>query len=80
MATLVKIYQERGNQLLAVFPQLKEFNGYRTANVCYSHIGQHSTSHPEYHSKLKLAPITDCNDLVSELTSIGYNLRVLNKQ
>lgn len=76
--TLVKIYHE-GKSLLAIFPQLKEFNGYQKNETCYSSVGQHSIANKEYYSRLKLANKADCLPLVSELTSIGYNLRLLNK-
>lgn len=76
--TLVRIYHE-GKSLLAIFPQLKEFNGYQKNNTCYSHVGQHSVANKEYYSRLKLANKADCTALVEELTSIGYNVRLLNK-
>lgn len=80
MATLVKFYVEGEARILAVFPQLFDFNGYRKNNTCYSHIGQHSVSNKDYHSKLRLATKDEYLPLLEELQSIGYNLTVLNKK
>ena len=78
MATLVRFYKE-GKDVLAIFPQHKEFNGYRRDNLsCYSHIGQHSLAAPEYVKRLHEASKNEYTDLLSELESIGYNLKVLN--
>lgn len=79
MATLVKFYKE-GNSILAVFPQHKDFNGYRRDNLtCYSHVGQHSVAAPEYVKNLRLADNKEYHDLKEELTSIGYDLKILNR-
>ena len=74
--TTVLFYKELGG-ILAVFPEDKEFNGYRNDLLgCYSHIGQHSTCAPEYYEKLRPAKLNEYNDLKEELESIGYNLEV----
>lgn len=78
MATLVKFLKE-GKDILAIFPQHKEFNGYRRDNLsCYSHIGQHSVAAPEYIKRLNEASKKEYADLQTELESIGYTLKVLN--
>jgi hypothetical protein len=82
MATLVKFYIENENEVLAFFPQLnwsKELYGNNT-KTCYAHVGQHSACKKEYVKDLK--PVTNlnqCLDLIHELNSIGYELKILNK-
>lgn len=75
MATLVKFYKELSG-VVAVFPQLKRFNGYKHNVTCYSHVGQHSEGDTSYFSKLQPASETEYHDLKTELESIGYNLKV----
>jgi hypothetical protein len=83
MATLVKflINEENDNDLFAFFPQLnynKEFFG-NSEKVAYSHLGQHSSCHIEYAKESRQANKEEYKELLKELNSIGYNLRVLNK-
>lgn len=78
MATLVKFYREVGG-ILAVFPQLKEFNGYRVNNTCFSIVGEHATANKDYWSKLQLATQGEYQDTADILESRGYRLKILNK-
>ena len=74
--TTVLFYNELGG-VFAVFPDDKQFNGYRTDLVtCYSHVGQHSTCALEYFGKLIPSKPNEYNDLKIELESIGYNLEI----
>ena len=63
--------------VFAYFPEL-EHNG--ITRVCYAHVGQHSGCHPDYAKECKEASVKQYLDLYEELLSIGYNLKVLNKQ
>lgn len=63
--------------VFAYFPELEHSNVQRT---CYSHIGQHSACHPDYARECKEATVKQYLDLYEELLSIGYDLKVLNKQ
>ena len=74
--TTVLFYNELGG-VFAVFPNDKQFNGYRTDLVtCYAHIGQHSTCALEYFEGLRPATSKEYNDLKTELESLGYNLEI----
>lgn len=83
MATLVKFYKHVDGEVMAFFPQLnynKQIygNGMKT---CYAHIGQHSACHVDYINDGPVKPATrnDYLPLATELTSIGYSLKILNK-
>lgn len=80
MAT-VRFYNELGG-VLAVFPYTKERNGYRTdLKRCYSHIGQHSACAPDYlKERCTVAKKKDWQPLAAELTAMGYELKILNKE
>ena len=61
----------------ALFPEINENNGRCSS---YSHVGQHSAA--DYHGCIKTSrPATEeeYKPLFDELTSIGYNLRVIKK-
>jgi hypothetical protein len=77
--TLVKFrYNDANRDLFAVFPQIK-FNKRIYGNSllsCYSHIGQHSSCHEEYVKKCRPAKPEEHADLLRELQSIGYKLKV----
>jgi len=83
MATLVKFLKDTAfnDEILAYFPQFnynRELYG-KTRKTCYSHVGQHSACHIDYAKKCVLASKEEYKDLLEELISIGYNLKVLNK-
>ncbi|MFA5307294.1 MAG: hypothetical protein WC365_07645 [Candidatus Babeliales bacterium] len=64
--------------IIALFPCMKESN-YRVNS--YMHIGQHSAA--DYDGVISITtPATqeEYADLKAELTSIGYNLKVLKRQ
>lgn len=71
--TKVIFYNEL-NGVLAVFPELKESNGYRHDNVrCYSHVGQHSAMAIDYLAGKSTATEKEYHDLLNELISVGYD-------
>jgi hypothetical protein len=85
--TLVKfLINEIGDReytktVYAYFPQLK-FNKslyYNTMNTSYSHIGQHSACHIDYAKQSREATKQEYKDLYEELISIGYEVKILNK-
>ena len=63
--------------LFAYFPEENHDRQgiYKTA---YSHIGQHSSAHPDYAKESRQATPEEYADLQAELEGIGYNLVVLN--
>ena len=71
-------YQEnpKGN-VFAYFPNEKDFDIYGN-KPCYAHIGQHSGCTPSYAEQCESANETQYTDLLKELQSIGYKLRILN--
>lgn len=75
MATLVKFYKELSG-VVAVFPQLKRFNGYKYNVTCYSHVGQHSEGDKSYFENLSPASPEEYEPLKTELESIGYKLKI----
>ena len=76
--TAVMFRKEHDGQILAVFPYLSWSHNYEV--TCYAHLGQHSGCVWEYVIQdTKPAMPTEFKALYDELTSIGYNLRVLLK-
>ena len=79
MATLVKfLYNEKNKDLFAFFPQLnynKELYGLGM-KTCYAHVGQHSSCSIEYAKASIKATPEQYRDLLNELVSIGYDLKV----
>lgn len=83
MATLVKFLKEPDSPnkgILAYFPQLNWNNFSRLTKVAYAHLGQHTACSVEYAKTLKMATdLSECKDLIAELTHAGYDLKILNK-
>lgn len=92
--TKVLFLMEEDKNVLAVFPLEKEYPKSRLAQVnalpqtkkdlgklvaCYSHVGQHSSCHPDYYNELPKASPVQYANLKSELVNIGYNLDILNE-
>ena len=73
--TKVVFYKEKDNEVFAIFPELFGHN----ANLVtgYSHIGQHSAYSKDYYKDLEEASWEEYKDLYEELTSVGYNLKVI---
>jgi len=61
--------------LFAYFPEEIHNGEYRTA---YSHIGQHSSAHPDYAKESREASPEEYANLKAELEGIGYDLEILN--
>jgi hypothetical protein len=63
--------------LFAYFPEENHDREgiYKTA---YSHVGQHSSAHPDYAKESREATPEEYQDLKAELEGLGYNLEVLN--
>jgi len=73
--TLVTFYKEADGDIMAYFP-LERFDmaGNRAS---YAHIGQHSACSPEYVKDLPVATEKEYASLHSELTELGYKLKVI---
>ena len=76
--TKVKFYNEPGSGVMAVFPtEYHDINNiYLT---CYAHLGQHGSCHPDYLKECTIARQSEYEPLKTELESIGYKLKILNK-
>jgi len=61
--------------LFAYFPDEIHHGEFRTA---YSHVGQHSSAHPNYAKESRPATPEEYQPLKAELESLGYNLEVIN--
>jgi hypothetical protein len=72
---LVNERDPKDPDLFAYFPEEIHNGEFRTA---YSHIGQHSSAHPDYAKESRQASPEEYADLKAELEGIGYNLEVLN--
>lgn len=70
----VKFYMEDQNNVLAFFPEIEWSRG---TTMCYSHIGQHSACSPDYVYGLPFATQEQYMPLLQELTSLGYDLTVI---
>lgn len=66
--------------ILAVFPDEKQDSKAGICNGCYAHIGQHGFSHRAYHYRLPKATKAEYQAVAAELQSLGYTLKVLNKE
>jgi hypothetical protein len=80
MATLVKFLKNQG-EVFAFFPQLnynKRLYG-NSMKTSYAHVGQHSACHKDYANESTLPTKSEYQPLLTELKSIGYDLKVLNK-
>ena len=69
----VNEYTEQ-TEIIAYFP-LEKFDNLN--NTCYAHLGQHSACSPDYVKDLPLATKKEYTELLNELESIGYNLKVI---
>jgi len=72
---LVSEQDPKDPDLFAYFPEEIHNGEFRTV---YSHIGQHSSAHPNYAKESRQATPEEYADLKAELEGIGYNLEVLN--
>jgi len=78
--TLVTFYKERDAEtgetnIMAYFP-LETFD--RAGNkASYAHLGQHSACSPDYVKDLPIATKKEYTELLNELKSLGYNLKVV---
>lgn len=80
MKTSVIFYIEKDREtqnenVLAVFPYNHERVGFVS---CYAHVGQHSVASVEYCNELKKASKKQYLSLAKELTSLEYELKILN--
>jgi len=72
------IFRKFKDEILAVFPYDVERSGSCT---CYAHIGQHSScDYDHVINTSKLAKEEDFKDLLSELKSIGYEVKIIKKR
>ena len=72
---LVNEKDPQNKDVFAYFPDDIHNGVFRTA---YSHIGQHSSAHPNYAAESRPATPEEYQDLKAELDSLGYNLEVMN--
>lgn len=70
------IEKDLSGEVLAVFPY--EIADKNMNKVCYSSKEGHGICSTEYANSLKSCPKTIFEPLLNELTSIGYNLQVIN--
>lgn len=71
--------RDGGREVIAVFPELAgDMNPYRTC-LCYAHIGQHSSISTDYRTYTRPARHDEYADLLSELQSIGYSLKIVKR-
>lgn len=71
--TKVKFYKDESG-IFAYFPEEMHSGENR---VCYSHVGQHSSCHPDYLQECEQVSTEAAKDLIEELESIGYKLEIL---
>ena len=63
--------------VFAYFPYFIYYsNGYAKMKTCYATIGQHGGCTPEYAKSCRLAKPEEYKNLMEELESIGYNLKI----
>lgn len=74
--TKVVFYKEKDNTVFAVFPE--QMFGNDNTVTSYAHVGQHSACSKDYYKDLEEASLEEYLDLFEELTSIGYNLKVVD--
>lgn len=77
--TKVRFYVEKEGSILAVFPYERYNDANPQLRVCYAHVGQHSSASKGYYSRLPKASKEQYKPLSDELTSLGYELEILNK-
>jgi len=70
--TKVEFYKHSG-EVYAIFPE-SELNGLFD---CYAHVGQHGNAVQGYVNESRPAKVVEYKELLSELTSIGYNVLVV---
>jgi hypothetical protein len=71
------VFRKWKGEIIALFPEIKS-NNYLV--LSYMHVGQHSDA--DYHGIIresKPAKEDEYKDLFNELTSIGYDLKVVKK-
>lgn len=74
---VIFLLEKDSKEVFAYFPDV-DYSFNKTLKVCYSHIGQHSSCHEDYAKECELAKYYLYQDLLRELTLIGYNLEVDN--
>jgi len=67
-----------GGGVFAAFPTLPGDDNPATM-MAYAHVGQHSAAHMNYVSSAKPAKPAEYASLLSELKSIGYNPKIMQK-
>ncbi|MFA5207098.1 MAG: DUF3008 family protein [Candidatus Paceibacterota bacterium] len=72
---LVNERDPQNPDLFAYFPDESHHGEFKTA---YSHVGQHSSAHPNYAKESRPATPEEYAPLKTELESLGYNLEVIN--
>lgn len=72
---LVNEKDPKDPDLFAYFLEETHHGDFKTA---YSHVGQHSSAHPDYAKESRPATPEEYAPLKAELESLGYNLEVLN--
>jgi hypothetical protein len=72
---VIFLFNEEENDLYAYFPDCSETATY---NLCYAHVGQHSSCSLAYYEESRQATYLEYKSLLEELISIGYELTVLN--
>lgn len=77
--TQVTFYNEPGAGVMAVFPKEYWNDLSKDTYTCYAHIGQHSAVHKDYLKECTIATKDEYQPLKTELESIGYELKILNK-
>jgi predicted nucleic acid-binding Zn finger protein len=70
--TKVQFYKHSG-EVYAILPETKLNNLFD----CYAHVGQHGSAVQEYINESRPAKVVEYKDLLTELTSIGYNVLVV---
>lgn len=79
MRTQVIFYKE-DTDVLAVFPKEMYLDFSTETVVCYAPVGQHSACSKDYYKTLEPAKPNEYYNLKKELESLGYRLKILNKQ
>lgn len=68
------IHPECPDEVFAYFPNVEGSPGFK---MCYSHIGQHSSCHPDYAKESRRATPEEYDSLKNELESIGYEIEII---
>ena len=78
MKTKVIFRKFKDGDIIALFPEI--VGDYSPAScLSYMHIGQHGAADSSLVSNTKLATEEEYKDLFKELSSIGYDLKVISK-